>query len=127
MKSVSVVLSVVLALSGCRDERFDRTAEVAAAAPMIVPDDYRSQIAATVVKLARDPASIRDLEATAPKPTFMGAGTRIASCVRFNARNGFGGFTGKRTYIAVFLEGKLSGFDLDETFICGATTGYSKI
>ena len=115
----SAVLAILIAAAtSAQAGSFADTERQANAAPLIAPPDYRQQVAAVVRASLRDPSSIADPEISAPKPMWMGAATRVAACVRFNARNGFGGMTGRQTYIAVFVGGRLAGIDQDETSLC---------
>lgn len=125
VRAAITILFALSAFAGCQESQFERTDRLANAEPMLIPTDYRQQIAVAIKSGVRDAASVRGAEVSSPREMFMGAGTRVASCVRFNAKNGFGGFTGKETYIAVFLGGKLNGVDRDETSLCFGVTDYA--
>lgn len=89
------------------------------------PANYRRAIAAAIQDSFRDPSSIRDAQITPPAPRFMGAATRTASCIKINAKNGFGGYTGAVDYVAIFADGgRLLGVQEDITSACFRATGY---
>lgn len=101
------------------------SAAVVSPATAAEPHDYRRQAAAAIKAGFRDPSSIRDAMITPPAPRMMGAATRNASCVRLNAKNGFGGYTGAVDYVAVFDPGgRLISFHEDVSAACWRVTGY---
>lgn len=59
------------------------------------PVDYRTTIAAQKATLFKDPSSVRDTSIGIPRASMMG----WQVCLRANAKNGFGGYTGLNTYI----------------------------
>lgn len=60
-----------------------------------IPNDYRDMIARQKSTLFKDPSSVRDASIGYPKPSMMG----WQVCLKANAKNGFGGYTGLNTYI----------------------------
>jgi hypothetical protein len=105
----ATVLSALVFCAGCKTTTFrDPPPE---SVVNIYPTNWRAEIAAHIKANIRESGSVRDAAISEPVLAFMGAGNRYLSCVRFNAKNGFGGMTGQVTYSAVFVSGKLSGVD----------------
>jgi hypothetical protein len=99
-------VGVALALAGCAG---GQTAPGAAAAPL--PLNYREQIAAKVKETFFDPYSIRDAQISAgiPGTSFLGSVTTV--CMKANAKNRMGGYTGIQTTAYVFRDGHLTATD----------------
>lgn len=72
---------------------------------------YRKEIQAHLRSTLRDPFSVRDAQISQPALKWMGAGNRYVVCIRFNTKNAFGGWTGPRDYMAIYVRGRLSGID----------------
>jgi hypothetical protein len=78
-----------------------------------VSANMRSAIVEAVRNTWRDPYSIRDAEISQAIQPQGYTGARRAVCIRVNARNGFGGYTGRQ----------ISCFAFDGTNIVGTTSG----
>lgn len=108
MKPIFAALAVTAALAGC---------STAPATPAGTPGAYPSQhhaifsrhLAATL----KDPATAQVRHVAGPAPyareavLFAPALHGWASCYAVNAKNSFGGYTGAKSYIAVFRDGAL--------------------
>jgi hypothetical protein len=85
-----------------------------------VPTDYEAQVRAKIVDTFFDPGSIRDAEISEPFPVnsvFDGT-TPIprsgwAVCVKANAKNRMGGYTGRHPVLFLFEGGQIT-FTLDQ-------------
>jgi hypothetical protein len=77
------------------------------ASSLVAPVTYRGPIAAQFKATLRDPTSVRDARISQPFVRHMGAGERYVVCVRLNAKNGFGGYSGPVDRLAVFVGGEL--------------------
>lgn len=62
-----------------------------------VPPNYREIILASRTTLFKDPDSVRDATLGTPQNSIFG----WTVCMKANAKNGFGGFTGQETYRVV--------------------------
>ena len=82
MKRAAALL--VLALAGCQTDQ--------AAVPDRPPPDAKAAVLAAKDSLWKDPDSIKNASITAPR-RHMGFMWHV--CVRANAKNGFGGYTGE--------------------------------
>lgn len=112
-----------LALGGCQTDGGAPTASNAP--PAAPPANYRQLAAAYVKSSFKDPYSIRDAEIAAPK---MGSGPSLNSdgfktpwvvCIRANAKNAMGAYTGRKfTAIAMNETSVTNAWDAPEA------TGY---
>lgn len=68
-----------------------------------VPDSYRDIVSSMLRSSLKDPYSVRDAQISAPSPLVGGA---QGVCVRFNAKNSYGAYTGIDTKAFVFRGGK---------------------
>jgi hypothetical protein len=108
-------------LAGCQT-----TGQPGASSNNEVPSDYRQQVAASLRSSLKDPYSVRDARISLPTRTFAGliwGGTIPAVCLRYNAKNSFGAYTGIKTYFAHFQSGQLVRI-ADNEFACGGDIGY---
>lgn len=81
-----------------------RAAEPAAPTPA----DYRKATAGALRATLKDPGSVRSPQISPPGPTLLGAargGPTATVCVRMNAKNSFGGYTGIQDTAVVFQHG----------------------
>jgi hypothetical protein len=100
------------ALAGCAGfggghAREDREARVNK-----FPENYKTDLLAALHAYVADPTNIRDAYLTDP-PAIMPispAQNRYAVCVRFNAKNSDGRYTGSRDVMAVFVNGRFDRF-----------------
>ena len=108
MKALFILASVSLALSGCATPTAGDIAD-------IKPSDYVEQIRSELANIFVDPASLKDTEISEPFPvnTVFDGITPIprsgwAVCLKTNAKNRLGGYTGKHPVLFLFESGKLS-------------------
>ena len=113
MKTVGTfaLLIAALSLAGCAVTGTETMTKADADAQRVndMPDNYRQLVAAELHKTLKDPYSIRDPEITQPLRTIK-QGTSI--CVRLNAKNSYGGYTGQKSYTFFFHDKALSDFRL---------------
>ena len=74
------------------------------------PVDYRTDILAIARTYLNYPRKIRDAGITEPFLKEVGRGERYIVCVRADATNSDGKFTGTRARVAIFRRGKLDQF-----------------
>lgn len=79
-----------------------------AAAPVPPAPDVRSIVLSNKGALWKDPESIRNASITPPRRHYMGPfGDMWHVCVRANAKNGFGGYTGEKDMlIGIYDDGR---------------------
>jgi hypothetical protein len=119
MRQWYVLVACALALAGCQTDGAGSVAAASAdAGPP--PANYR-QVAAAYVKTSfKDPYTIRDAEIAAPKPgrgpslNADGFKTPWVICVRANAKNAMGAYTGRKvTALAVSGDLVVNSWDED--------------
>lgn len=73
---------------------------VSSIAPVAAAPPNYPQLAADAVRAAlRDPSSVRDAMRTPPFEGYFGT---VNVCVRMNAKNAFGGYTGPQVMVVMF-------------------------
>jgi len=75
-----------------------------------IPIDYKQQTVAYFRKTLKDPYTVRDAEITEPTVIFVGlvnGTTAPGVCVRMNAKNSFGAYTGVQAISVAFKAGKV--------------------
>jgi hypothetical protein len=89
----------IVALAGC--------ATAAKQADEPVPTDYRAQIATIIKSSLKDPYTVRDAAITELGPrTVGGIATVTGVCVRYNAKNSYGAYTGIQEQDYIFRDGR---------------------
>ena len=106
---LGVLLAVALAaaLAGCGS---GRSREEREARINVYPDNFRADLVAALHSYVSDPTNIRDAYVSDPAIRPIGTQNRYAACVRFNARNSDGRYTGNRDVLAVFVAGRFDQF-----------------
>ena len=93
--------------AGCSlfDKSSDKTPPVEV---NLVPTNTRTALLAFLENHLVDPVGVRDAYITEPKLQPIAADSRYVVCVRYNAKDGYGQYTGSRDYIAIYFAGKLT-------------------
>lgn len=91
------VLFVSFILSACAASSQNRVESA-------VPQNYRELVASSLRPTLKDPYSLRDAQISEPTTLPLLLGTQ-AVCVRFNAKNSYGAYTGLQTAAFVFSSG----------------------
>lgn len=98
------VVLLAFALAGCQTTPADE-----ALVKQSVPKDYRAQVLQALRDNLRDPYSVRDAEITGPVALYVGLGAGVNGssrgpgvCLRYNAKNGYGGYVGRQLNAAWF-------------------------
>lgn len=92
----------LIALGGCVSTQIERSA-------MPVTSNIRAQIVSQVRDTWKDPYSIRDAEISRAWQPQGYTGGRYAVCIRANAKNSFGGYTGRQISCFGFENGVMIG------------------
>jgi hypothetical protein len=100
-------LSVAALLSGCASNEGIVAETTGGASVNVSPANYRAEIIAYQRSYLNDPTGIRSAAISQPVLKNVGVGDRYVVCVRFNAKNPNGAYTGVRDHLAIFLAGKL--------------------
>jgi hypothetical protein len=108
-----LLLAVAGVLAGCAGDDFRygfdrrRAADDGLNTP---PADYKNDILAIAKTYLNNPRRIRDASISEPFLKNVGRGERYVVCVRFNAMNTDGKYTGIKSRIAIYRRGKLDQF-----------------
>lgn len=89
--------------------------------PNAEPINYRTEVLSYLRENLRDRTGVRDAGISRPFMRHMGVEYRYVTCVRFNARNGFGGYGGIKEYLAIYVNGRMSGFSRASANECETT------
>jgi hypothetical protein len=111
-------LGAAVMLCGCAG-----TADQTAQTDEPLPSDYRQMIVDNVRSTFFDPYSIRDAGIAAPRSGASILGHVQTVCVRANAKNRMGGYTGQQATAFIFRGGKITlsqGGDLGASICRGA-------
>jgi hypothetical protein len=104
---ILVAVTLAVALAGCGSGRLREERETRV---NVYPDSYRTDLLAALHTYVSDPTHIRDAYVSDPAIRPIGAQNRYAACVRFNARNSDGRYTGSKDVLAVFVAGRFDQF-----------------
>jgi hypothetical protein len=104
---ILVAVTLAVALAGCSSGRLREERETRI---NVYPDTYRTDLAAALHTYVSDPTHIRDAYVSDPAIRPIGTQNRYAACVRFNARNSDGRYTGSKDALAVFVAGRFDQF-----------------
>jgi hypothetical protein len=107
-----LALLAALACASCTTEVGPSPAELKASweAQNIFPQGYKQDLLAYMRTYLNDPTRIRDTAVSAPVLKDFGQGQRYMACVRFNARNDEGKYSGTKEGVAIYVSGKLDRF-----------------
>jgi hypothetical protein len=72
------------------------------------PTNTRAGILALLEKQLVDPIGVRDAYITEPRLQAIGTESRFVVCVRYNAKDGYGQYTGNLDFIAIYFAGKIN-------------------
>ncbi|MGB6286219.1 MAG: hypothetical protein WBG18_17685 [Xanthobacteraceae bacterium] len=117
MRNVSMLLSLVFALSACGHNVVTDDDDI-----NVYPTNYKSDILAAMRAYLKNPTGIRD--AAISEPTIKSSGTvnRYVACLRFTPKKNASEYGGTREIAAVFMAGRLDRFvDLPKTECTGIT------
>jgi hypothetical protein len=104
------ILLALLAAVGCRTSDEPSPADLKAHwdAQNVFPRDYKPDLLAFMRSYLNDPSGVRGAGVSRPQLKRVGPGERYVACVRFNARNSDGKYTGAKESAAVFVSGKFN-------------------
>ena len=102
----------MLIVSGCTTNLEPTQAELRAQweAQNIYPQNYKDDLLAFLRTYLNDPTHIRDAAVSQPQLKTVDPGERYVACVRYNARNSDGKYTGSKDSAVVYRLGKLDQF-----------------
>jgi hypothetical protein len=102
-------LAVIVALctvAGCADGPSSGVLQTA----RVFPANYRAELIAYLRNFLNDPTNVRNAYLSEPALTRLQGEERYVTCVRFDAKNSYGGYRGSRDHLATYFGGKLEYF-----------------
>ncbi|MFI4982097.1 MAG: hypothetical protein ACHQIO_17250, partial [Nevskiales bacterium] len=102
-----VALALAVALAGCGSSRSREERE---ARINVYPDNYRADLQAALHAYVIDPTNIRDAFVSDPAIKPLGTQNRYVACLRYNAKNSDGRYTGSKDVLAIFVSGRFDQF-----------------
>ena len=101
--------AVSLALAACTTDLGPSQAELRARwdAQNVFPQNYKSDLLAFLRTYLNNPAGVRTASVSAPVLMRVGPGDRYVACLRYNARDTFGKYTGMKEGAAVYASARL--------------------
>jgi len=107
------MLAGALAVAGCAsDDLGPSAAELNARweAQNVYPQDYKTDLLAFMRTYLNDPTAVRNAGVSQPALMDVGPGKRYVACVRYNARDNTGRYSGVKVGAAIYVAGKLDRF-----------------
>jgi hypothetical protein len=94
------LLILLLLLTGCASAGI-RTSDEAN-----VPTSYKADLVAFLRTYLNDPTQVREAAIAEPRLRAVGPETRWTACLRYNARDSIGKYSGVRERLAVYYRGR---------------------
>jgi hypothetical protein len=89
---------------------------------LVYPAGYRNDTIAFLRTYLNDPANVREASISEPVLRTSAGRTRYVACVRYNAKDTTGRYTGAKTRVAVFHLGRFDSFLETARDLCDAAT-----
>jgi hypothetical protein len=108
-RRLALLVLLLLPLGACafgsgEEMYFARPRDVAAAQPF--PANYRAELLAFLRTYLNDPTNVREAAISEPIQRDLGGTRRYFLCVRYNARDSSGQYTGVADHAALYLDGR---------------------
>ena len=101
-----LLLLIGIAASGCADRYAIETQRRTLEAQNVPPANYKPDLLAFMRSYLNNPENVRNAAISEPQKLMVIDLERYASCLRYNAKNNAGRYTGVRDHLAVFISGK---------------------
>jgi hypothetical protein len=101
-----VALALLGLIAGCADGPSASALRDA----RIFPANYRAELLAYLRNSLNDPTNVRSAYLSEPTLVRLQGEERYATCVRFDAKNSYGGYRGSRDHLVTYFGGKLEYF-----------------
>ena len=107
VRALVLLTTVGIGFAGCSlfDKTPDKTPPVEVNLP---PTNTRAGLLTFLQSQLADPVGVRDAYITEPTLQPLGTEPRYFICVRYNAKDIYGQYTGNRDFIAIYFAGKLT-------------------
>ena len=101
-----LILLIGIAASGCADRYAIETERKILEAQNVRPPNYKPDLLAFMRTYLNNPENVRNAAMSEPQQLMVIDLERYAACLRYNAKNNAGRYTGLRDHLAVFVSGK---------------------
>ena len=101
-----LLLLIGIAASGCADRHAIESQRKTLDAQNVPPANYKSDLLAFMRTYLNNPENVRNAALSEPQKIRVIDLERYASCVRYDAKNNAGRYTGLRDHLAIFISGK---------------------
>jgi hypothetical protein len=101
-----LILLIGVAASGCADRYAIETERKMLEAQNVRPANYKPDLLAFMRSYLNNPENVRNAAMSEPQKLMVIDLERYASCLRYNAKDNTGRYTGLRDRLAVFISGK---------------------
>jgi hypothetical protein len=99
-------LLIGIAAGGCADSYQIELERKTLEAQNVLPQNYKPDLLAFMHTYLNNPENVRDAAMSEPQKLLVLDTERYAACLRYNAKNNAGRYTGLRDHLAVFVSGK---------------------
>jgi hypothetical protein len=100
------VMAALAAVAGCAEGPSAGVLQTA----RVFPANYRAELVAYLRNFLNDPTGVRNAYLSEPALMRLQGEERYVTCVRFDAKNSYGGYRGSRDHLATYFGGKLEYF-----------------
>jgi len=107
-----IFLGFLLALGGCTTDLGPTPSDLKAQweAQNVYPQTFKADLLAFLRTYLNDPTGVRSASVAQPALKDFGPGQRYIVCLRYNARDNTGAYTGMKAGAAVYVSAKLDNF-----------------
>jgi hypothetical protein len=106
LRLVSILLLAGVAAGGCTSRYELEQQRRLLEAQNVPPENFKPDLLAFLRTYLNNPENVRDAAMSEPQKLMVLDTERFAACLRYNARNSAGRYTGQRDHLAVFVSGK---------------------
>ncbi len=107
MARISCILLLIgIAAGGCADRYQIELERKTLEAQNVPPQNYKPDLLAFMRTYLNNPENVRNATISEPQKLQVIDTERYAACLRYNAKDGSGHYTGLRDHLAVFVSGK---------------------
>ena len=101
-----LLLLIGIAASGCADRYQVELERKTLDAQNVAPQNYKADLLAFMRTYLNNPENVRNAAMSEPRKLQVLDTERYAACLRYNAKDSAGRYTGLRDHLAVFVSGK---------------------
>jgi len=106
MARIWILLFISIAAAGCADGYQIELQRKTLEAQNVPPQNYKPDLLAFMRSYLNNPENVRNAAISEPQRLNVVDTERYAACLRYNAKDGSGRYTGLRDHLAIFVSGK---------------------